>query len=205
MNTIVYSEKEIKCVCWDFDYTILTVHTGGIVQDFIGEDGMREKMSYLASQVSPSFIKQFVYFFSKGVKQCVVTFGDSSFNTEFDDKNKRRVSGDKLVKMVFEAYVQKEGLNLPENVKKALIEMVVFGFLPDWRKNNSSTDEEKEKWRLNNNKNIHLEMSMKTFNVNNSEIILIDDDLRNINCAKASGFNTIHVSTAGYTSFCELV
>lgn len=194
--------KNIKLVCWDFDKTILNYHTGGVV--LIDKDIMNEQMRFLSEKISSKFVEQFVYFFKKGVKQVVVTFGDSIDNTEFDNSNSCKMSGDRLLKKVFETYIQTSVL-LNEEEKKALVEIPVFGFYPPLRQKIAETESERQIWLSNNNKNVHLQMAMDLFETKEkSEVLLIDDCIKNINQAESQGYNVFHVSDSCYSSFLEL-
>lgn len=200
-------DNKLQCVFWDFDKTILSIHTGGQITYKTPEEKIA-KLQDLAKYVSPAFIKQFSLFFLHGKKQAVVTFSDSSNNGKRTRDNEIILSGTELVRGVLKQYCELNSTKVYAIVSFQLLKIEVFGFYPAIQKNLETNSEEQRRiWSENNNKNIHLKMACDLFGVQDkSLVLLIDDDLKNILYAKEAGYQTYHVSeNNGYQTEIQII
>ncbi|XP_006818671.1 uncharacterized protein LOC102809093 [Saccoglossus kowalevskii] len=163
--------KGIKVLAFDFDETILTIHTGG----YWCEGGDR-----LAKHVRPSMIKLIAEAQECGLHVCVVTFS----------------SQDSLIREVLEQ-------TLPRKCKTSKILIRGTSYPPTWPR----VEGVPSIGKLQHIASVVAELSntLKT-SIEPEEVLLLDDDERNVITAREFGHKAYIVSK-GFTleTFCEFL
>eukprot|EP00922_Rhytidocystis_sp_ex-Travisia-forbesii_P043966 GHVS01065556.1.p1 GENE.GHVS01065556.1~~GHVS01065556.1.p1 ORF type:complete len:218 (-),score=56.41 GHVS01065556.1:610-1185(-) len=115
----VSSSSPLKVLAMDFDLTMTNKHSGGIL-----ELSSPSSSSFLSSSLCPSFVHFAQLAHSRGLKICVVTFGDSKSAEAKNRKHRgganRWVGGDELVRLVVKHSSSGGEIHIDK----------VFGYLP---------------------------------------------------------------------------
>ncbi|CEM01831.1 unnamed protein product [Vitrella brassicaformis CCMP3155] len=164
----------VKVLAMDFDNTMTTVHSGGVV------DPHHDSRGVLTSLSAP------VALFANdahelGFQLCVVTFSDP--NSRTDDS---QLAGESLVQAVM------------RNANATVPIQRVYPFFP---RNYQAPDEYGVlglSGPMANSKSYHLNRICADFGVKPNEVFLIDDDVRNCLDAMREGYPTLWVNSPGF-------
>jgi 3-deoxy-D-manno-octulosonate 8-phosphate phosphatase KdsC-like HAD superfamily phosphatase len=190
MNVTLQAEKllyhfikkygNIKLIVFDFDETITALHTGG---SFYFKDNKIEQIMALMNDVT--FFKQFVNLLEKNkINVAIATYAD-----EYMSKNINVLAGQKMV-LKFMDIIFGNDYN-PFNINN------VIAFHPVNKSQifvNICNELDMEQYnKIKHEKNIHLSLLQKKYNLDKNEILLIDNDKRNTDAATKYGFCGYHV------------
>lgn len=166
----IYQEikrRHIRLVVWDFDQTICESHTGGCVFANWSSE-VDEKLNGFS--VSRDFVALSSFLNSVGGYQQ----GIASFASPIQGGGPATVGGyDLISRVVSRAFIESKADKQPE--------FLVVAFHPS--KQDVQT----------HGKNIHL-ASLIINTILPSNVLLIDDDIHNLRCAKQAGYHVAHVT-----------
>lgn len=172
--------RGVRLVCWDFDQTILAMHSGGHAAE--------SEIVRLARAVSPSFLALSRALHDEGIVQGIATFADAEHPAvrEAAARGEWRLGGAALVEAVLRAH---EGLRG--------VPFSICAFWPDLR-NRAMARHEAAESKLPDDKNAHLrEIMRQTGFTEPRNVMLIDDSAHNIDVARRAGFETWLVDRRG--------
>jgi len=181
------SDHQISAVCWDFDETAMSIHTGGYLTD-TSLKGLNKRVSDLTHQVAPGFrtFCRYVSLNLPNVQMAIASFADDFSRKDVKSSDRKdvksfdnfRIGGTELIERVL-----KYGFGWPRPA------FHIVSFFPEVANsvNQFAT-------RVSNNKNMHLEQIAKQLKINDkSKILLIDNDMRNLLAAKENGHHAWYV------------
>jgi hypothetical protein len=171
--------NKIEMICWDFDQTIINIHSGGCIKDV----DLNSKIEVLAKQVSPDFrlLVSYLQFKHPQIKQSVVSFADNF------DRNKSSSSLSSTTPSSTVALQSVGGTDLICAVLKQAFgwprpEFHIVSFYPD-----VANSLQEFKTRVPNNKSVHMKIVQERAKLQPHQILLVDNDINNCRNAIMSG------------------
>jgi Ankyrin repeats (3 copies) len=175
----------IKLVVFDFDMTILKIHTGGC---FVGDP------SQLVPQVSRTFLELAPHLISNGFKVAVATFSDENMS----DIASAGVAGESLVRQVLDSAFLQYFLHESDAASRtqALSDaFYVVAANPTLRNSNAADSDS----RMSNSKEWHIQQIKQQVRsrfgeiVEDNSIMFFDDSAKNIEVASAAGIHAFRI------------
>jgi len=191
------AERGVSAVGWDWDQTAIRWHSGGRV-----EGTPSERESILRDACAPDFLEAFQMLGAAGFKQAIVTFSDAKHSrlppkqdSGIRETPLRRpsISGEAMVREVLQL-----------NTNSTHTETPVFALFPLFYKSPAEWKPLGLPGPAPPHKRWHLDQMCQAFNLEPSQICLVDDDPDNIEDALNHGFNCVRVEGSEGFSFKDM-
>lgn len=172
------SEHHVELICWDFDQTAMTLHTGGYVCE-ANKALFDDRINALSHHVSPGFrlFSRYIFEVKPNVKQAIVSFADDFSRNDPNPINASdtciKVGGTDLIKMILE-----RGFSWPRPP------FHIVSFYPDVANSVRQFSSPVPK-----NKAVHMHVACEQANIlDHSKVLLIDNDINNCRQALKQGY-----------------
>lgn len=176
-----WQSRGVQVVVFDFDNTILQVHSRGAKQSS-NEAELKAYVHKLRDAISPSFLA-IVHTANRLPRRHRVKLGIASFADERVIKGGQGIGGQRLIARVLEPFLTRDESSIP-----------IVAFNPALDVHDDDDDENKTSDQERANKNMHLLRLARFYGLTSPrQLLLIDDDMNNIEAAKLEGYATLHV------------
>lgn len=173
------AEHKVELVCWDFDQTAMTLHTGGYVCE-ANQELFDARIDGLSHHVAPGF-RLFSRYLAKKlpeVRQAIVSFADDFSRNDPNPINASdsfvRMGGTDLIKTVIS-----RGFSWPRPA------FHVVSFYPD-----VANSVHQFSSKVPKNKAVHMHVASEQAGImDHSKVLLIDNDMGNCSQARKQGYH----------------